>query len=53
VFGSGQHSFRRWLYKWLRQMIDGTQGPLRPAFEAVTGALRCAALRCAALRCAA
>ncbi len=48
VFGSGPHSFRRWLYKWLRQMIDSTAGPLRPAFEAVTGGGPRAAWACQA-----
>jgi hypothetical protein len=47
VFGSDKHSptklsFRRWLYRWLRQMIDKSQGRLHDAFESVSGVwLRC------------
>lgn len=37
VFGSHHHTFRRWLYLWLKQLAAHTCGPLAAAFEACRG----------------
>jgi hypothetical protein len=37
VFGSHHHTFRRWLYLWLKQLAGHTSGPLAAAFEACRG----------------
>lgn len=40
IFGSQQHSFRRWLDLWLKRLSAEATSPLAPAFAAVGGVLK-------------